>query len=200
MASDKHLRCSFCGKSKDAVKRFISDARRVDDDEKLSLRSMDICLRTENLLTSRFLPPPRTEVRKALNVALGEIDSALQEARGSPDKSATCAMLAAQVLLTIHPFVDGNGRTARMFMAANVLRYVGPAPTALLGMLLMHRSGAHQYHQAAWALRAGDAAPMVDLFIEAERLAHDRFIKDLPAGEVSPGFLAECRDELRLLL
>src|SRR5680860_1358716 len=24
MASEKHLRCSFCGKSKDAVKRFIS--------------------------------------------------------------------------------------------------------------------------------------------------------------------------------
>jgi ATP-dependent Clp protease ATP-binding subunit ClpX len=24
MASDKHLRCSFCGKSKDSVKKFIS--------------------------------------------------------------------------------------------------------------------------------------------------------------------------------
>lgn len=182
------------------VKRFVADARRVSGDGTLSIRAVDVRFRAENLLTSRFVPPAATGVGAALRSALPGIESAFERWHGDPDKVAICAMLGAQALLTIHPFKDGNGRTARMFMAAKVLRHLGPAPTALLGMLLLHRSGGHQYHQAAWALRAGDAEPMVDLFIEAERLAYERFIKDLPAGDVPAGFLAECRDELRMLL
>src|SRR5690606_37343058 len=104
---------------------------------KLAMRSGDVCFRTENLLTSGFIPPDAREAKAALAVALAEIEAATQEAQGKSDKVAICAMLGAQALLTIHPFKDGNGRTARMFMAAKVLRHLGPAPTALLGMLLL---------------------------------------------------------------
>ena len=180
-------------------KHYVADARRLAGRSEIGIRSVDVRLRTENLLTGRFVPPPASQVDAALVTALRCIDSTLALHRGDVGKSAVIALVGSQILLTIHPFRDGNGRTARMFLAAKVLRHVGPAPTALLGMLLMQRSGAHQYHQAAWAFRAGDAEPLVALFTESERLAAERMVRG--AGErLAPAALLEhCWRELRAL-
>lgn len=181
------------------VKRFVADAKKLAGDTGLVIRSRDVYLRTENPLTARFIPPAAGNVGAALDSALKSIDAALESHRGHAGKTAICALLGSQILLTIHPFRDGNGRTARMFLAAKLLRSLGPAPTALLGMLLMHRAGAHQYHQASWALRAGDAEPMVALFVGSERLAHERLCQSLPTNLSQAGFLAHCWAGLREL-
>lgn len=181
------------------VKHFVADAKRLASPSEIEIRAGGVRLRTENLLTGRFVPPAASEVDAALATALRCVDAALELHRGEAEKAAVIALVGSQILLTIHPFRDGNGRTARMFLAAKVLRHVGPAPTALLGMLLMQRSGAHQYHQAAWAFRAGDAEPLIALFAESERLAAERMLRG--AGEqLAPAALLEhCWKELRAL-
>lgn len=191
------LRRSF---AETRVKGFVADARKLACNQDLALRNRAVHLRTENALTGRFVPPAAGDVRAALATALKCIDAMLESHRGDAGKTAICALLGAQILLTIHPFRDGNGRTARMFFAAKVLRHLGPAPTALLGMLLMHRSGAHQYHQACWALRAGDAEPIVGLFVDSEMLAAERLLQDSKVGLSPPALLERSWEELRRLL
>lgn len=181
------------------VRHFIADARKLAEREDISIRNGAVYLRTENALTGRFVPPAASGADVALGRALHCIEAALALHRGDRAQSAICALVSSQILLTIHPFRDGNGRTARMFHAAKVLRHLGPAPSALLGLLLLQRSGAHQYHQATWALRAGDAEPMVALFVDAERLAVERILPD-PSSRPSPAALLEhCWSELRAL-
>jgi ATP-dependent Clp protease ATP-binding subunit ClpX len=68
MASDKHLRCSFCGKSKDAVKRFISGPSVYICNECISLCNEILAEEEEKEAanTPTPLPTPR-EIKDALD-------------------------------------------------------------------------------------------------------------------------------------
>jgi ATP-dependent Clp protease ATP-binding subunit ClpX len=68
MASDKHLRCSFCGKSKDAVKRFISGPSVYICNECISLCNEILAEEEEKEAASAPtpLPTPR-EIKEALD-------------------------------------------------------------------------------------------------------------------------------------
>jgi ATP-dependent Clp protease ATP-binding subunit ClpX len=68
MASDKHLRCSFCGKSKDAVKRFISGPSVYICNECISLCNEILAEEEEKEAanTPTPLPTPR-EIKEALD-------------------------------------------------------------------------------------------------------------------------------------
>ena len=68
MASDKHLRCSFCGKSKDAVKRFISGPSVYICNECISLCNEILAEEEEKEAANAPapLPTPR-EIREALD-------------------------------------------------------------------------------------------------------------------------------------
>ncbi len=68
MASDKHLRCSFCGKSKDAVKRFISGPSVYICNECISLCNEILAEEEEKeaASTPTPLPTPR-EIKDALD-------------------------------------------------------------------------------------------------------------------------------------
>ncbi|KFI64550.1 Fic family protein [Bifidobacterium cuniculi] len=75
-----------------------------------------------------------------------------------------CALAHAQ-FETIHPFVDGNGRTGRALIHA-ILRNKGitthMAPPVSAGLLRQ----TERYFDTLTAFRAGDAAPLVSLFAE----------------------------------
>jgi ATP-dependent Clp protease ATP-binding subunit ClpX len=68
MASDKHLRCSFCGKSKDAVKRFISGPSVYICNECISLCNEILAEEEEKeaASTPTPLPTPR-EIKDSLD-------------------------------------------------------------------------------------------------------------------------------------
>jgi ATP-dependent Clp protease ATP-binding subunit ClpX len=67
MASDKHLRCSFCGKSKDAVKRFISGPSVYICNECISLCNEILAEEEEKeaASTTAPLPTPRRSRRRS---------------------------------------------------------------------------------------------------------------------------------------
>jgi ATP-dependent Clp protease ATP-binding subunit ClpX len=77
MASDKHLRCSFCGKSKDAVKRFISGPSVYICNECISLCNEILAEEEEKEASSTPtpLPTPR-EIKEALDqYVIGQEDA-----------------------------------------------------------------------------------------------------------------------------
>ncbi len=77
MASDKHLRCSFCGKSKDAVKRFISGPSVYICNECISLCNEILAEEEEKEASSTPtpLPTPR-EIKDALDqYVIGQEDA-----------------------------------------------------------------------------------------------------------------------------
>lgn len=84
---------------------------------------------------------------------------------------------------TVHPFVDGNGRTGRA-LAQSILRnkgLVGSTAVPISAGLLVHTK---RYFAALTAFRAGDAGPIVREFASASRIAAStgtRLVDDLVA-------------------
>jgi len=86
---------------------------------------------------------------------------------------------------TIHPFVDGNGRTGRALAQALIRRYGLATHTTVpisAGLLVNTRS----YFDALGAFRDGDAGPIVRRFADASRYAAGtgRVLVDELAGEL----------------
>jgi ATP-dependent Clp protease ATP-binding subunit ClpX len=77
MASDKHLRCSFCGKSKDAVKRFISGPSVYICNECISLCNEILAEEEEKEAASAPVPlPSPREIKEALDqYVIGQEDA-----------------------------------------------------------------------------------------------------------------------------
>jgi ATP-dependent Clp protease ATP-binding subunit ClpX len=68
MASDKHLRCSFCGKSKDAVKRFISGPSVYICNECVSLCNEILAEEEEKEASTAAMPlPSPLEIKEVLD-------------------------------------------------------------------------------------------------------------------------------------
>src|SRR5215212_719347 len=74
MASDKHLRCSFCGKSKDSVKRFISGPSVYICNECISLCNEILAEEEikEAATTATPVPTPN-EIKKVLAQTLARV-------------------------------------------------------------------------------------------------------------------------------
>ncbi len=68
MPSDKHLRCSFCGKSKDAVKKFISGPNVYICNECIALCNEILAEEEEREQTGRFTEVPTpSEIKETLD-------------------------------------------------------------------------------------------------------------------------------------
>ena len=66
MSSDKHLRCSFCGKSKDSVKKFISGPSVYICNECISLCNEILAEEEEREQSEQALPSPTPQEIKAI--------------------------------------------------------------------------------------------------------------------------------------
>ena len=66
MSSDKHLRCSFCGKSKDSVKKFISGPSVYICNECISLCNEILAEEEEREQADAVVPSPTPSEIKAV--------------------------------------------------------------------------------------------------------------------------------------
>ena len=66
MSSDKHLRCSFCGKSKDSVKKFISGPSVYICNECISLCNEILAEEEEREQSEHAVPSPKPQEIKAI--------------------------------------------------------------------------------------------------------------------------------------
>jgi ATP-dependent Clp protease ATP-binding subunit ClpX len=68
MTSDKHLRCSFCGKSKESVKKFISGPNVYICNECISLCNEILAEEEEREAQESVLPSPTPhEIKEVLD-------------------------------------------------------------------------------------------------------------------------------------
>lgn len=136
-------------------------------------RMHGIGIATQNSYSRRFRGPPAVEAIRA-SVRLFNVRRRHAERSGIERALATYL-----VLLSIHPFVDGNGRTGRMLFAADVLAHDrDAAPRLMLGLILLHRGRGRLFHLAAMCARAGDFSMLATCYSEALSSA-DRFLPAL---------------------
>jgi Fic family protein len=98
-----------------------------------------------------FIPPPAWEIPQRMSEWeswLGEAETGLHP--------VICAALAHHKLVAIHPFIDGNGRTARLVMNLLLFRS-GYPPTVLL------QANRRGYYRALMQADAGQATPLANL-------------------------------------
>ena len=164
------------------MKSFLRDARKLHGLPG-GLRGAGMRFESSNALTAAFVPPTAEDVPAAIETFLEESELALAVARG-PVEVATAALLASQVLVMIHPFNDGNGRTARLYFAAQLVRFEAEFASALLALPLMYREGTTAYHLAAWRFRAGNSQPMADLDLGSMLLASQLILANPPGRDL----------------
>ena len=78
MSNEKHLRCSFCGKSKDSVKKFISGPSVYICNECISLCNEILAEEEEREQADSALPSPKPQEIKQI---LDEYVIAQEEAK-----------------------------------------------------------------------------------------------------------------------
>ncbi len=129
-------------------------------------RMRGIGIATQNSYSQRFRGPSAVQAMRA-SVRLFSTRRRQTERSGIEKALATYV-----VLLSIHPFADGNGRTARMLFAADALAHDGhAAPQLTLALILLHRGRGRLFHLAALCARTGDFSMLATCYSEALSLA-----------------------------
>lgn len=97
---------------------------------------------------------PPEEVAALVDAMLAEAREALSRANAQTNALVIAAFLHAE-LVDIHPFADGNGRTARLLMNLVLLRLGAPPCTISADDRLAYFGALDAYHQE------GDLAPFI---------------------------------------
>jgi len=118
---------------------------RIDDENAGQYRRTQI-----QIAGTQYIPPEAWEVPQRMQ----GWESWLREV-GSELHPVSLAAQAHHKLVAIHPFVDGNGRTARLVMNLVLFQH-GYPPTVIL------RANRRQYYQVLAQADAGRPAPLVN--------------------------------------
>ncbi len=121
---------------------------------------------------SRHLPPPPGAVPGRMRELLQWANSEAAEARHPVLRAAEFH----QRLVDIHPFVDGNGRTARLALNLILLR-AGYVPA------IIPTARRAEYIASIEAWRRKEAEPFERLVAEEEERTLDRYLRALSGGQ-----------------
>ena len=123
---------------------------RIDDESAGSYRVTQV-----HIAGAAHIPPEAWLVAQQMD----GWGSWLTEAEAN-EHTVTFAALAHHRLVAIHPFVDGNGRTARLLMNLILMR-AGYPPTVIL------RTNRKQYYRVLAQADAGNTGPLVNFVGQA---------------------------------
>lgn len=118
---------------------------KIDDENAGQYRNLPV-----RIVGAAHEPPPAWEIPALLN----DWSSWLQAQEGVLD-SVTLAALAHHKLVAIHPFIDGNGRTARLIMNLVLMR--AGYPPAIIA-----RVNRQQYYRVLAQADGGKSDPLVN--------------------------------------
>lgn len=124
--------------------------------------------------------------------------------RAAPDRVVAAAAVAHAQFVAIHPFTDGNGRTGRALIHAE-LRRAGSATSAVVPLSAGILAAQARYVSAITAYQAGDPEPMVRVVAAAVIIAIPRAlalassITDLRESWASRAGASQDFDSVRLL-
>ncbi len=118
---------------------------KIDDENGGQYRNLAV-----RIVGAAHEPPPAWEIPALMN----DWENWLQEQRGVLD-SVALAALAHHKLVAIHPFIDGNGRTARLIMNLVLMR--AGYPPAIIA-----RVNRQQYYRVLAQADKGKTDPLVN--------------------------------------
>lgn len=140
-----------------------------------SMRNTAIVIDTANAFTQHFLPPGAQRAKAAAHFLLK-----ISYARLSGRRDVGAALTTYFLFLTIHPLLDGNGRTARRLFASCVADHED-SPVLVLALALLHQRSATNFHLACKIARLGDMSHLLDRFRESIASVHTIFGRNLEA-------------------
>ena len=152
---------------------------RIDDENAGQYRQLPV-----RIAGAAHEPPPAWDVLARMSDWADWL--AAQEPAGA--EPVELAAVAHHRLVSIHPFLDGNGRTARLIMNLVLLR--AGYPPAIIA-----RANRAQYYRALAAADRGDDAPLVNLVGRAAERTLTLYLE-----AVTPQIAPSPDDETWLLL
>lgn len=85
------------------------------------LRKAQVCIYDSSHQKLRFMPPPAKDVPELLEKMLGWWNNKINEIKDSPtNKKIEAVSSFHHRFLSIHPFIDGNGKTARLLLKLQI--------------------------------------------------------------------------------
>lgn len=141
--------------------------------QRLELRSIGVNISTLNGFTRDFEPPSAARAKKAISHLLEHTYSHLAARR-----LIAPALAFYFIFLTIHPFLDGNGRVARHYFASCISKTNEPV-ICLLALILLHQRASAGFHLACKMARMGCLQQAFDRYSEAVELASSAFRNEI---------------------
>ncbi|HAL21360.1 MAG TPA: hypothetical protein DCP40_01305 [Stenotrophomonas sp.] len=118
---------------------------------------------TPNRYSQDYLPPDAGRARAASKEIFR-----LREDSASRDGGRVALALATYIsMLTVHPLVDGNGRTARALFVADATTIGAGVSSFALAAILLKTSRSAEFHMSAKCARAGDFCMLAECFRSA---------------------------------
>ena len=108
-----------------------------------------------------FIPPPAFQLQQRMTALSDYIRQAATPRQCSRESPMLQAAIAHVALAQIHPFIDGNGRTARALLDLILLRRLYPA------CIIRAESRLRYIHALEEAGQSGDLSPFVELMRES---------------------------------
>lgn len=145
-----------------SISSFMTCARKVVGNS-LKFRTGQVYINGNNIFNTQFTPPLASRTQDALRLILYKGFENWKKAETIHDK-AFSAIKIYFLLITIHPFNDMNGRTARFYFSAHARLLGELSPTILLSFIAMHRNNSDYFIQACKIGRQGDMTAIAHEF------------------------------------
>lgn len=146
----------------------------------LRWRTTGVRFRCENPFTQRFTPPAAARVPELVRDWTRASSRAWEGCAGTGDEAVPWVAYAEFfTLLKVHPFPDGNGRTARALYAARLIDRGHAAPEWLLALAMTYAGAASRFHLAAELARAGEFDDLFRNFADAASSVPRWFVNEL---------------------
>ena len=143
---------------------------------------------TRSFYSTNFLPPKAERIPGSLSVIF-DLRSRLLHFNDVTGPSLATYL----TFLTVHPLVDGNGRTARLLFAADVLSKNRRNHFLVLALLFMHSNRSQLFHLSARCARDGGFEMIASCFTSSLKMITGDVLSCLSslAGAKSRGEAAE---------
>lgn len=143
--------------------------RDIDDDNAGKYRQVEV-----EISGSKFRPPSHISVSSEMEKFGLWLENAISNKGEPSDNPIVLAATSHAWFVYIHPFIDGNGRTARILMNLVLMRYGYP-------IAVITKDDRHRYYDALEESQSSDLTPFISLLCDAISESLDEYEKALLA-------------------
>lgn len=172
---------------------FLCLGRKLAGEDRAVIRSTPTRIVSRNSITKAFIPPPPSDVQTAIAYALRSGFEGLELAK-KHNEVVGIALATYFLLITIHPLIDGNGRTARYYFSECLKHKHVNSPELLVALAMLHSGQSERFHIAARIAREGDFSVFMESYADSINVAGRLFNTEISRISHMSGNLDENRD------